>query len=176
MTIAEQWRDAIKDRGIIVPRRAQWMLLQWGEVRLGFLNLYVPNQASARAAFWTQIADALPENEHWCVGGDFNMIEAPGDRIGGSHVMVHGSELAAWERFCMALRIDDVWHLESFGRDHGSLLFSCSDRWIGGSNLSRIDRFYVSDWVGGRGGSIGILAGTSMSDHAPVVLSIAEPR
>ena len=100
---------------------------------------------------------ALRETEYWCVGGDFNMIEAPSDRIGGSHVTVHGSELAAWERICMTLRIDDVWHHEDFGRGHGSLLFSRSDRRIGGSNLSWIDRFYVSDWIGARGGSVGHL-------------------
>ena len=176
MTIAAPWRDAIVDRGIVIPGRAQWMLLQWGEIRLGFLNLYAPNQASARADFWDQIVDALPETEHWCVGGDFNMIEVPSDRIGGSHVTIHGSELASWERLCMSLRIDDVWHHEGFGREQGSLLFSRSDRRIGGSNLSRIDRFYVSDWLGARGGSTGILAGTSMSDHAPAVLVISDAR
>ena len=51
MTIAAPWRDTIVDRGIVIPGRAQWMLLQWGEIRLGFLNLYAPNQASVRADF-----------------------------------------------------------------------------------------------------------------------------
>lgn len=73
------------------------------------------------------------------------MIEAPSDRIGGSHTTIHGSKLAAWERLCMTLWIDDVWHHEGFGQEQDSLTFSRSVRRVGGSNLSRIDRFYVSD-------------------------------
>src|SRR5271156_1631374 len=76
----------------------------------------------------------------------------------------------------MTLRIDDVWHHAGFGHERDSLLFSRSDQRIGGTNLSRIDRFYVSDWLGARGGSTGILAGTSMSDHAPVILVVADTR
>lgn len=44
--------------------------------------------------------------------GDFNMIEALEDQVGGSRVRMHGAELAAWERFCMSLRIDDLRGLE----------------------------------------------------------------
>ena len=172
--IAESWRDAIVDRGIVVPGRAQWVIMQRGEVRFGILNLYAPNQSSARASFWDQLVDALPTVEHWCIGGDFNMIEVPSDRVGGSHTTLQGSELAAWERLCLTLRIDDVWHHAGFGRERDSLLFSRSDHRVGGANLSRIDRFYASDWFRTRGGSTGILAGTTLSDHAPVILVIAD--
>ena len=72
MSIADTWRDAIIDRGVVIPGRAQWMLFQWGEVRMGILNLYAPNHESARAEFWTQIADALPSADEWCIGGDFS--------------------------------------------------------------------------------------------------------
>lgn len=79
ITIADSWRSAIVDRGVIVPGRAQWLSLQMqGEV-VGFLNVYAPNVASARAEFWSQIADALPDVSHWCVGGDFDMLEDPTD-------------------------------------------------------------------------------------------------
>ena len=47
MIFVVPWRDAIVHIGIVVGRRAHWMLLQWGEIKLGFLNLYAPNQASA---------------------------------------------------------------------------------------------------------------------------------
>ena len=120
------------------------------------------------------IADALPAVDHWCVGGDFNMLEDPLDRVGGNQTTLHGSELAAWERLCMTLRISDVWQHEAFMHATGSLDFSCSDRRKGGTNLSRLDRFYVSDWLGEQGGSVGILAGTSFSDHAPIVLALEE--
>ena len=58
----------------------------------------------------------------------------------------------------------------------GSLGFSRSDRRRGGTNLARLDRFYVSDGLRTRGGSVGILAGTTFSDHAPVVLVFEEQR
>lgn len=32
--------------------------------------------------------------EHWCVGGDLNMIDDPADRVGGNHVTVHAAQLA----------------------------------------------------------------------------------
>ena len=107
-------------------------------------------------------------------GGDFNMIEAPEDRCRGTQVTVHGSELAAWERLCMTLRIADVWHSEGFSRERDSLLFSRSDRRIGSTNLSRIDRMYVSDLLLDRGGSVGILSGTCMSDHSLVLVVLIE--
>ena len=40
------------------------------------------------AEFWTQIADALPSADEWCIGGDFNMLEAPEDRCGGSQTTI----------------------------------------------------------------------------------------
>lgn len=54
------------------------------------------------------------------------------------------------------------------------MLFSRSDRRIGRANLSRIDRFYVDPVIERFGGSIGILAGTSFSDHALFILYIEE--
>ena len=60
MSIADAWQAAIIDRGIVILGQAQWMIFQWGEVRLGLLNLYAPNHESACTTFWTQIADALP--------------------------------------------------------------------------------------------------------------------
>ena len=41
-------------------------------------------------------------------------------------------------------------------------------------NLSRLDRIYVSDLLGDKGGSVEILARTCFSDHAPVILLIQE--
>ncbi|KAI5067663.1 hypothetical protein GOP47_0018191 [Adiantum capillus-veneris] len=101
------------------------------------------------------------------------MIEAPEDRLGGNEVTNHGSELATWENLCMSLRFSDVWHHEGFARERDSLLFTRSGRRIGGTNLSHIDRMYISDMLGDRGGSIGIMAGTCMSDHFLVVLVLA---
>ena len=101
------------------------MIIQWRGLRHGFLSIYAPNHESAQAALWTQLIDALPSVDAWCIAGDFNMIESPEDRQGGSQITVHGTELAAWERLCMALGLQDVWHLADFAREgqsHGLTL------------------------------------------------------
>ena len=94
ISIADVWKSAIVDPGIVVPGHAQWLLLQWEQTRVGLLNLYASNHASARATFWFQISESLPRANAWCVGGDFNMLETVEDRRGGSQTTVHGSELA----------------------------------------------------------------------------------
>ena len=76
----------------------------------------------------------------------------------------------------MSLRLLDAWFLAGFSQAQGSLSFSRSDRRLEGSNLARLDRLYVSDALCDREGSIGILAGTTFSDHAPVVLVLEEQR
>ena len=98
ISIAESWKTAIVDKCVIVPGRAQYITMRFCGVHIGVLNVYAPNQVSTRAEFWSLIDDALPAFDHWCVGGDFNMLEDPMDRVGGSQTTLHGSELAAWER------------------------------------------------------------------------------
>ena len=98
------------------------------------------------------------------------MIETPEDRCGGSQITLHGSERAAWEHLCMTMRLEDAWHHPGFSRGSRSLHFSRLDKRVGGTNLSRIDRLYISEDFGMRGGTCEILAGTYMSDHSPVML------
>lgn len=58
-----------------MPDKAHWVILPLGEDRVGFLNVYAPNSASKGTMFWTDIVETLPMADHWCVGGDFNMLE-----------------------------------------------------------------------------------------------------
>ena len=169
------------------------------ETRWGILNVYAPNHASARARLWEEIYLAIPEDEiKWIVGGDFNMLEDPQDRRGGSRLTIQGQELANWERLVFKLRISDAWHLSNIQRGAGSLQFSRSDRKGGrprdntsGSqpwgesvvreevdherlNESRIDRIYLSDYFAILEGEITIMPGTTLSDHAPVLLTLQQ--
>lgn len=60
-----------------------------------------------------------------------------------------------------------AWHADEVARAPGnSLSFPRSNRRVVGSNLSHIDRWYVDEWASSRGGTIGILAGTTLLDHA----------
>lgn len=123
---------------------------------------------SDRVEFGALIEASLPiVADHWCMGGDFNMLEDASDRQGGSSVTIQGEELASWERLCFGLwLLSDAWHVDEIARASGR---------IGGSNLSRLDRWYVDEWAGRRGGTVGILAGTTFSDHAPVILQLDDP-
>ena len=98
MAIAQQWKENIICKEIIVPGRAQYIVIKDLQTTWGYLNIYAPNHASARKHFWYEITNALPNVSDWCVAGDFNMIEDPLDRRGGSAATIHGEELANWER------------------------------------------------------------------------------
>ena len=176
MSIAKFWQSSMLERSILVLGCAQVVTVQYHGGILGILNVYAPNHASARAEFWSRIASSLLRANCWCMGGDFNMLESLDDRVGGSQTSVHDRELAAWELLCMTMRILDAWSHEGFARAAGSLCFSRSDRRLGGTNLSRLDRFYIRYSVGERGGTMGILASTTFSDHAPVVLVLEDQR
>lgn len=43
-----------------------------------------------------------------------------------------------------------------------------------GTNLSHIDKWYVDEYTVDRGGIVCILAGTTLSDHAPIILQLAD--
>lgn len=37
--------------------------------------------------------------------------------------------------------------------------------------LERLDKFYVNDWDTGRGRQVGVVPGTTLSDHVPVIMT-----
>lgn len=172
MTIVESWQQAIMGRGISVRGRAEWVTMQVQGCLVGFLNIFVSNHASARTEFLVTSSRGLTSCRpvvHW---GDFSMLEDPLDRIEGSHATVHEAELAALKCLCLALRISDVCQHTGFARPFDSLSFSRYDN-KGGVSLSRKDRFYVSDHFCDMGGTICIMAGIILCDHAPVILTLA---
>ena len=84
----------IVDKGFLQGGRAQFIVLKILEKKVGFLNVYAPNSATGRAQFWCQLWNDLPVMDHWCIVGDFNLLEVPSDRMGGSIVTISGTELA----------------------------------------------------------------------------------
>ena len=170
IAIAKKLKSLIVEKLVGVPGRAQLVVLQMQSQKWGFLNIYAPNHEIARAQFWRNLRQRLPMLDVWCVAGDFNMLEDPLDRLGGSATTVHGEELAEWERLCMTLSICDVWHLPNVYKDQESMKFSRSNRSVVNLNLSRLDRFYASKDLVMYGGRVNIISGVGMSDHAPVML------
>ena len=82
------------------------------------MKLYAPNSFRERLKIWIELNISLPVVDHWCVAGDFNMIEDLEGWSGEGGVTVHGLELSAWETFSVSRRLLDVWHLPSFGKLH----------------------------------------------------------
>ena len=83
--------------------------------------------------------------------------------MGGSSTTIHGHELAMWEQLVFSLQILDAWHAPSMVHTNTSLLFSRSDRRVNGTNLARLDRFYVSGKFISVTGTIHIMPGTSVA-------------
>ncbi len=89
----------------LIPGRAQYVLLKVRDIQFGCLNVYAPNRVSERIEFWSQLYDVLPIVDNWCIGRDFNMLENFNDRAGGGQTLIHGHELACWERVCFKLEL-----------------------------------------------------------------------
>ena len=104
------------------------------------------------------------------------MLEDPIDRMGGSSITIHGHELTMWEQLVFSLQMSDAWHAPSMVRTNTSLLFSRSDRRVNGTNLARLDRFYLSGKFISATGTVHIMPGTTFSDHAPIILSLSTQK
>ncbi|MCO5591248.1 hypothetical protein L7F22_045229 [Adiantum nelumboides] len=69
-----------------------------------------------------------------------------------------------------------AWHTPSFAHADNSLLLSWGFHRQGRLLWKRFDRFYVGHFEADSGGTISILLGTSLSDHAPVSLCVLSRR
>ena len=98
------------------------------EKLIGFLNVYAPNSATGRIRLWNKLLQDLLVAQHWCMCGDWNMIESPTDRLGGSSAIVSGLELHEWEKLIFKYEVTDLWHIPTFSCMHHSLLYLCSNR------------------------------------------------
>jgi endonuclease/exonuclease/phosphatase family metal-dependent hydrolase len=86
----------IKDHGILIEGRAQYVTLQSPEGgSLTVINIYAQLTSNERAPFWRKITQASFDSKHILIGGDFNHLEeitrqgVPGAR------QIHRREVAA---------------------------------------------------------------------------------
>ena len=104
LAIDEKWKTSIVHYETLIPGRAQYIVIK----EINDNVAYAPNNVAGRIAFWTELTALCPSSLHWCIGGDFNMIERVRDRIGGSRVTIRRQELACWERFWLHLQVMDA--------------------------------------------------------------------
>ena len=50
----------------------------------------------------------LPVAQHWCLCGDWNMIESPIDRLIGPSITISGLELREWQKLMFKYEVIDL--------------------------------------------------------------------
>ena len=88
IALAQKWSSLMIDYRILVEGRVQFIILEIQNLQLGFINVYAHNAAADTRRLWSYMCDTLPQVDHWCMAGDFNMIEDKLDRSGGSQVVL----------------------------------------------------------------------------------------
>ena len=136
--------------------------------------MYAPNSSPLQALFWRQLADGLPFADAWILAGDFNMTLHTEEKVGGTHTVVQGLELVAWDLLMGRLGVKDVWYV--LKKPRSSLSFSRAGCSINGFCMSRIDRIYISSELEKYGKNVEIIAGSAYSDHMPVQITLVNQR
>ena len=92
-----KWGPRIKSFGISPCNRANWLIFNYNNSEFGICSLYVDNDYIQRANFWSCLT-LLPDIP-WMFGGDFNMIEAHEDKLGGLPFSWKEQEKLFWNMF-----------------------------------------------------------------------------
>ena len=100
------------------------------------------------------------------------MIEDASDRIGCTTTTISSWEAKCWDSFCFAFDLLDLWKVQSFSHIQGPLHFSRSDGSVVSATLSQLDRFYAISFFWDAGESLGIIPGSTISDHDPLKLNV----
>ena len=98
MAVNPNMKQFIDSQEIVMVGRAQYIILEWQGEKIRILNIYAPNTVPDRIELWSHLLASLPQNiGHWCIDGDFNMLEHPTDHTGGRGDTIRGNELAKWD-------------------------------------------------------------------------------
>ena len=74
--LAPRWSHVISHQGSILVNRAHYFaLLGLLGGTIDFINVYAPNDPSARCELWTALAIELLPADCWLLLEDFNMVE-----------------------------------------------------------------------------------------------------
>ena len=67
----------MKGVGNLLLGRAQYVIMEFQNEKVGFLKLCAPNSSRERLKMWIELDSSLPVVDHWCVAGVFKMIKDP---------------------------------------------------------------------------------------------------
>lgn len=71
--------------GILLQGPLQYAILQWTPTStLAIINVYAHSDSSDRRQLWKTLLEADLKADRYILGGDFNMVEAEEDTLGGT--------------------------------------------------------------------------------------------
>lgn len=157
--MSERIAAAVTHHSILYPGRAQYVVIKLSSrLHIGIVNVYGFSHTGPRAMLWQHLANTpLPEAQ-WILAGDFNNIEHPRDKQGGStNTCINTRELEAWTQLLSRLGVRDAFNLGAFYRRSNKVF-----TWTNSHNdetmiQSRIDRIYVHVCIEVIGGTTEIL-------------------
>lgn len=100
LAIGPSMRNYISTRGITNSSRAVWIHIEHPQLgNFGVVAVYAPNNHRQREALWNELSSTLDKRKPWVIARDFNMVEAQGDRKGGTGKILRGVEKRTWNCF-----------------------------------------------------------------------------
>ncbi|KAM0071560.1 putative RNA-directed DNA polymerase [Helianthus debilis subsp. tardiflorus] len=161
--LASLWNPAVFSSSEIIKDR--YFLCVCGYIvplgiRINIVNVYAPNDASARKALWSVLISLRNSRQGlWVFAGDFNDVRSPDERKNSEFVAANAE---AFNDFILSAALHEF--------DMGGAKFTyISDR---GDKLSKLDRFlvcigFVESWPG----TVLTALDRRYSDHRPLLLS-----
>lgn len=163
---------SVTHHDILYPSRAQYVVIYLSpQLQLGIINIYGFSHPGPKAMLWNHLANTeLPEAK-WIIADDFNNIENPIDKQGGSaKTCISAQELEAWSNLLTKLGVSDAFHMGAFSRKTKKTFAWSNARNDNTIIQSRIDRIYVPPHVENIGGTTEILPTLKdILDHAGVI-------
>ncbi|PNX92269.1 cysteine-rich receptor-like protein kinase [Trifolium pratense] len=148
----------------IIRDHVLWLEGEWGEEKkkVNIVNVYAPCEARRKRVLWADLKEMIltQREDNWCLLGDFNAIRDETERKGSSEV-IRREEIIDFDDFISETELID---LPLHGRR-----FTWSR--IGGSAMSRIDRFLFSEsWNNEWPNCKQWCLDKALSDHCPIML------
>jgi exonuclease III len=105
--------------------------------RLNLINIYGPNSEDEHFDFLNEVYDFIGNKKNLILGGDFNGVTKPSDRIGiTSNNKVLKRFEKDWLTLFQSLNLREVEYLNKLNKEEKMT-------WTNGSQSSKIDRFYI---------------------------------
>lgn len=177
IVLSERIASLVTHHGILYPGRAQFVTLKLSpRLHIGIINVYAYNHTGPRAMPWNHLATTTLPKVHWIIAGDFNNVEHPQDKQGGSgQTSMNTRELEAWTQLLTRLGASDTFNLGAFLRKSEKAF-----TWTNAHNAdsliqSKIDRVYVPVCIESIGGTTEILPTLpDVSDHGGYVVHFSD--